>query len=154
MSMVIVVIVLSAALVAVAWPLVRPELAAMESDAGPASHMAVLEERKLSIYGAIRDLGFDYRTDKITEDDYQREMATLKAEAVAVLREMETLRSSPPRGTEALEREIESARQGGAAVPSGSPSGEARRFCTQCGEAAAGDDRFCANCGATLRKSG
>lgn len=154
MSMVIIVLVLSATLVAIAWPLVRPELAAMDSDAGPASHMAALEERKLSIYGAIRDVGFDYRTDKLTEEDYQREVATLKAEAVAVLREMETLRSSPPRGTEELEREIERARRGTGIGPGEGLTASGTRYCTQCGEPAAVDDRFCAGCGATLRKNG
>jgi len=152
-TLLIIVTVVSASIVALAWPLIRPQLAAMESDAGPASHMAVLEERKLSIYGAIRDVGFDYRTDKITEPDYQREVATLKSEAVTVLREMETLRSSPPRGDDELERAIERERTRLRGGDTGSqPSANGGRFCTQCGAKTGADDQFCAGCGEALRK--
>ena len=153
MTLLIIVSVVSASIVGLAWPLIRPELAAMESDAGPASHMAVLEERKLSIYGAIRDVGFDFRTDKITDSDYQREVATLKSEAVAVLREMETLRSSPPRGDDELEQAIDRERARLRGGESGAPAGEqAGKFCTQCGAGAGSGDQFCAGCGAALRK--
>ena len=61
---------------------------------------------KAAIYGSIRDLGFDFRTDKISADDHRQESATLKREAVTVLAAIEQLRSHPPRGPAELERII------------------------------------------------
>lgn len=137
---------LSGALVAIAWPLIRPELQPLRTDRGPASHLGVLEERKQAIYGAIRDLGLDVRTDKVTEDDYRQEVGKLKAEAVEVLAEIDRLRTTPPRGTAEIEAMVRAARQSSSAAV-GPP---AARFCTLCGQPAARGDRFCGGCGQPL----
>ncbi len=134
------------------YPVLRPPLVALDEGTGPASRLAALEARKQNLYGAIRDLGFDLRTDKISRADYEREVDTLKREAVAVLAEIERLRATPPRGDERLEAAIRAARArqpdaGGVASDRG-----ADRFCTRCGRPARLDDRFCSGCGAALEE--
>lgn len=142
----LVLMMLSGVLALIAWPLLRPDLQPLTSDRGPASQLAHLEERKHTIYGAIRDLGLDFRTDKLTEGDYRSEVDHLKAEAVGVLAEIERLRAAPPRGPDEIEDRIAAARAGGSAASD--PGASA--FCTSCGKSAAADDRFCGGCGAAL----
>ena len=112
------------------YPYLSPALEPLHEPGGPSARIGLLEERKLALYGAIRDLGFDFRTDKVTEQDYPSEMESLKAEAVAVVSELESLRAQPPRGSDRLEEEIRAAREQAPAE-----TGEAL-FCTQCGRRA------------------
>lgn len=147
MTTALVMLMLAGVIVAMAWPLLRPQPCLLtESDEGPAARLAHLEERKHGIYGSIRDLGLDFRTGKLNETDYQHEVEGLKAEAVGVLAEIELLRTQRPVGSADLEARILAAR--GAGDASGDTSG--RTFCTQCGKAAAADDRFCGACGNSL----
>jgi len=150
MDAVIVAVLLAASVAALLLPLLRPPLVALRSAVGPASRLRNLEERKATLYGAIREVGFDLRTDKITQEDYEVEVARLKTEAVEVVREIETIKSEPPRADEDVERLIAAARS---AVPTPTPPVAAEadgRFCTQCGRAAQADDRFCGGCGAEI----
>ena len=84
--------------VALILPIFRPPLIPLRDAAGPASRMRDLETQKATIYGAIREIGFDLRTDKITQEDYDHEITQLKEQAVAVVSEIESLRSALPRG--------------------------------------------------------
>jgi hypothetical protein len=144
--------------VAIAYPLWKPGPQAPPDPVGPAATLAALEEHKLRLYASIRELGFDYRTDKLEEADYEEEVERIKAEAVAVVREINELRSQPPRGPEDLEAEIGAVRQrlgGNARDPApqaaGTPQASGNVFCTQCGTPAAAEDRFCSSCGNQLR---
>ena len=157
-------------LAALLYPLWRPPLLALGKALGPASEMAALQERKLAIYGAIREAGFDLRTDKMSEADYQTEVEKLKGEAVEVIGQIEALGSRPPRGPDQLERVIARARaEIGAPEAPAAPAGKAPApstgkapagptstetgpvlFCTQCGRPAGAQDHFCAGCGAKL----
>ena len=137
------------------------------TSAGPWSRLASLEERKLAIYGAIREASFDFRTDKVGEDDYRREVEILKREAVQVIAEIETLRGQAPRATTALEKTISAARHrvleaersASTATADGADDTDATAdeahaspaFCTSCGHATSPEDRFCAACGAGLK---
>ncbi|HEX9700990.1 MAG TPA: zinc ribbon domain-containing protein, partial [Acidobacteriota bacterium] len=81
----------------------------------------------------------------------------LKREAVEIVRQIDVLRSQPPRADDALEAEIAAARQAlPAAAPASAtaPEGGAGAFCTQCGAPAAPSDRFCGACGTPLRQTG
>ena len=150
------------------YPLIRPPLLALDNAGGPWSKLAALEERKLTIYGAIREASFDYRTDKIGEADYRREVEVLKREAVQVIVEIETLRGQAPRATKSLEKTISTARrrllkaEGTELVAAIDNTGEegveapaytlaTPSYCTSCGQATGLEDRFCAACGAGLR---
>lgn len=155
MTALMAVMIVAVVTVAVAYPLWKPGPQAPADPVGPAATLAALEERKLRLYASIRELGFDYRTDKIEEADYEEEVERIKAEAVVVVREIGELRSQPPRGSEDLEAEIGAFRQGlgGDArdhAPE-APQASGDGFCTQCGTPAAAEDRFCSSCGNPLR---
>ena len=146
---------LLAVLAAIAYPFWRPPLFALGGPSGPAAELAALETRKSAIYGAIREVGFDLRTDKITDEDYHSEVERLKNEAVEVIGQIESMRTETPRGSARVESLVEKARQrlgGSDGTPAGD-SGEAgpASFCTQCGRRAGDADRFCAGCGSELK---
>ena len=142
------VLVVAGVAAALLYPYLNPALEPLHESTGPSARLAQLEERKLVLYGSIRDLGFDYRTDKVTEEDYHSEIEVLKSEAVAVVAAAEDLRAKPPRGTEELEAEISAASSLAASPVEGAPG--SATFCTQCGKSAGPDDRFCAGCGTGL----
>lgn len=146
------VLVVAVVTAAVVYPLLRPAPVSSPDPVGPAARLQALEERKSSLYEAIRDLGFDYRTDKLLEEDYREEVDRLKAEAAGVLQEIDKLRSAPPRGPDEVEAEVTRLR---AALESGAREGleesDGGRFCTRCGRRSAAGDRFCASCGTPLR---
>lgn len=48
-----------------------------------------LRERKDAIYENLRDLNFEYRAGKFTEQDYQEQRAGLEDEAARVIAELE-----------------------------------------------------------------
>jgi len=78
----------------VAWPFVSPdppppEEALSETD----RRRLAAAERRDEAYMALRDVEFDLRTGKITDEDYQRERARLRSEAAAALRELDDLKS-------------------------------------------------------------
>lgn len=50
-----------------------------------------LRERKDAIYENLRDLNFEYRAGKFTEQDYQEQRMGLEDEAARVMAEMESL---------------------------------------------------------------
>ena len=157
MTFVLAVVVVAGVAAIIGYPLLRPGREAPLDPVGPAAQLAALQDRKLQIYAAIRELGFDYNTDKLEKADYEEEVDRLKREAVEIVRQIDVLRSRPPRADDALEAEIAVARQAPpAAAPASAaaPGGSAGAFCTQCGAPAAPGDRFCGACGTPLRQTG
>lgn len=168
MEIIIPAVVAALAALGLVYPLVRPPLLAIDDGAGPWSELAALEERKQALYGAIRETSFDFHTDKIGEEDYRREVETLKQEAVGVVLQIETLRSQAPRAAKSLENTISAAKErvsqaegealseplddaAAADVKAADASATVERFCTSCGSGTATEDRFCAACGAGLK---
>lgn len=143
MATALVLLVVATVLAALSYPLWRPPLVAFDEGAGPASRLTLLEDRKQAIYGSIRDAGFDLRTDKMTQADYDQEMETLKAEAVEVMAQIEAMRNDVPRASKSLEAEISGLRADRPAAASTA----APAFCTQCGGSLREQDRFCGACG-------
>ena len=86
-------------LLSIGYPIWKPAPRVMGSSGGPASELAALEERKESTYAAIRELGFDFHTDKLSEADYQLEIERLKAEGP-----MPSGGKSPPSGSRSSDR--------------------------------------------------
>jgi len=157
MTALMAVMVVAVVAIVVAYPLLRPGPQAPADPVGPAAEVAALEERKRQLYASIRELGFDYQTDKLEEADYEEEVERIKAEAARVVRQIEEIKTQPARGSDGLEAEI-AALRGGVPVPATADSATpatagSAAFCTQCGNAASTDDRFCASCGSPLRTS-
>jgi len=67
------------------------------SDSAPhRSRLDLLLERRDTIYENLRDLRFEHRAGKFSEDDYERMKLSLEAEAARVLGEMDQLTGSAP----------------------------------------------------------
>lgn len=101
------------------------------------------------VYAAIRDLDFDYKTNKVADEEYTTQRYRLVAEGVEILERLDSLPANGASSeTDPLEALIAAYRAGEpatAAVPAGQAA-----YCPQCGTRAKPDDRFCAACGARL----
>ena len=61
-------------------------------DTGEAkTRLLYLEERKEATYENLRDLNFEYKAGKLSEEDYAIQRASLEDEAAAILAEMESI---------------------------------------------------------------
>ncbi|MBC7924202.1 MAG: hypothetical protein H7039_00950 [Bryobacteraceae bacterium] len=72
--------------------LIRESDLTHEPAATPWNH---LEGRKASIYENLRDLQFEYRLGKLSDDDYSRSKTELQSELATILSEIETLKAAP-----------------------------------------------------------
>jgi hypothetical protein len=57
----------------------------------PVSPVQHLEDRKQAIYGNLRDLQFEYRLGKLSDEDYQANKLALQRELAVVLAELESM---------------------------------------------------------------
>lgn len=88
--------------------------------------------RKNDIYAAVRDIDFDYRMGKLSEEDYQSLREQYKREAVKIMQALD--------------------RHAGVAGAQAKPAGNANaRFCHMCGTPAQRTDVFCSACGEKLQ---
>ena len=58
----------------------------------PVSPFAHLDERKAAIYENLRDLQFEYRVGKLSDDDYQLTKKDLQKELAAVMAEVDRVK--------------------------------------------------------------
>src|SRR6059058_2170142 len=58
----------------------------------PVSPFAHLDERKAAIYENLRDLQFEYRVGKLSDEDYQTTKRDLQKELASVLAEVDRIR--------------------------------------------------------------
>ena len=56
-----------------------------------------LEQRRARIYENLRDLNFEYKAGKLSEEDYAMQRAGLEDEAAAILAEMDAIEKTPLR---------------------------------------------------------
>jgi len=115
-----------------------------------------LGERKRRVLRAIKDLEGEHALGKIDDADYDAFIARYRAEAKAVMREMD--REVAPARDEAervareyLERKgLGPAKSSGAGSPG--PGDPARRTCGACSASNEADASFCKSCGASMAK--
>jgi hypothetical protein len=111
----------------------------------PESPFQHLDERKAAIYENLRDLQFEYRVGKLSDEDYQHTKKDLQRELASVLAEVDKIKSqlskngtTPPPAPKA-ERpapRAEPAKAGGCVCPScGATFERALKFCGECGKA-------------------
>lgn len=62
----------------------------------PASVTQHLEDRRARIYEGLRDLQFEYRVGKLSDDDYQRTKLDLQQQLAGTLAEIDKLAPPPP----------------------------------------------------------
>ena len=58
-----------------------------------------LRERKDAAFTNLRDLNFEHRAGKFTQEDYAAQRDSLEAEAASLVEQMDTLESSASRAT-------------------------------------------------------
>lgn len=108
-------------------------------DDEPVSPVAHLEERKARIYEGLRDLQFEYRLGKLSDEDYQRTKLDLQKQLASVLAEIDRISAglaplAPP-------------------SPAKTPlaASTATVNCPKCGAEFGQHLKFCGECGAPLR---
>jgi NADH pyrophosphatase NudC (nudix superfamily) len=119
--------------------------------------------RKDSVLQAIKDLEFDYRVGKISQEDYERIDQRLRRQAIGLLQQIEKVAPASASLDEQLESIIAQFRQTSRAstpassgIPALAPSaaqtpvGQSTRFCTQCGKPVEAGHKFCAYCGTPI----
>jgi hypothetical protein len=113
----------------------------------------LLAERN-RIYAAVRDLDFDYKTNKVSDEDYTAQRYALVARGVEVLQQLDGLPAlDEAPGADPVEAAVAALRAGSEGVPAASPgkhAAGAEGFCPQCGGPVFHGDRFCGSCGASL----
>jgi len=111
---------------------VRPEDLPVVEPPSPTRH---LEERKAAIYENLRDLQFEYRVGKLSDEDYQQTKTGLQKELAGVLQQIE---------------EIQPAVATKAAKPRPAPKPEAANKCPHCGAEFPKPMKFCGECGKAM----
>ena len=106
----------------------------------PVSPIQHLEDRKHAIYDNLRDLQFEYRLGKLTDDDYRQTKQALQKELAVVLSETEqTLKSL---GLGAVRKQ---------AKPVAKPASASKgTVCPHCGASFKENLKFCGECGKTI----
>jgi hypothetical protein len=106
----------------------------------PESPFKHLDDRKAAIYENLRDLQFEYRLGKLSDEDYQATKKDLQKELAAVLAEVDRVRTGLP------------AR---APAPSPAPapaSAKPTKFkCEACGATFNEPLKFCGECGKLMQ---
>ena len=103
-------------------------------EAPPVSPTAHLEERKAQIYENLRDLQFEFRLGKLSDEDYQKTKVDLQRELAKVLAEIDAVQPAVPAKPTAP---VQPAR----AKPStkcphcGAKFPQPLKFCGECGKA-------------------
>jgi hypothetical protein len=106
----------------------------------PVSPFAHLDERKAAIYENLRDLQFEYRLGKLSDEDYQNTKKDLQKELAAVLAEVDKLRAALTAGgvgkvAEPVAKPSKAKEPAGFVCPScGARFKDRLKFCGECGK--------------------
>jgi hypothetical protein len=101
------------------------------------SPTAHLEQRKAQIYENLRDLQFEYRVGKLSDEDYQKTKLGLQTELAGVLAEIDHVQ--PAAAPVAV--------QAPAPPP---PVSDSAKVCSHCGAKFARPMKFCGECGKAM----
>lgn len=126
----------------VAWPLLRGAVRRSSSDER-ATEVAELKDEKDKLLQALKEIEFDHRTGKLSDEDFQSLRADYRRRAIEALERLE--KAAPSEGSvAAIEADVLRAlgRQ-----KSGGP-----QRCAGCGERVGSEARFCPNCGVELAR--
>jgi hypothetical protein len=104
--------------------------------------------QKEMLYGAIRDLDFDFQTGKVDQKDYAELRQQLEREAVHILRQLDAADPLVALDHE-IEQQVFALRRHAASTVCGS----SRESCFSCGAPLENGENFCPCCGQALRQS-
>ena len=105
----------------------------------PVSPFAHLDERKAAIYENLRDLQFEYRVGKLSDEDYQNSKKDLQKELAAVMVEVDQLKEKVQQG-----KPVPAAKKAAPVKASGV-------VCASCGAKFDKDLKFCGECGKPMK---
>jgi len=128
-------------------PLVRRVSYSPQSREGDNETEHLLLQKEM-VYGAIRDLDFDFQTRKVDQQDYTELRQQLEKEAVQILRQLDAVDPLVAFDNE-LEQQVLALRQRSTSTSCGSE----REACSSCGTPLEEDENFCPFCGHALRLS-
>jgi len=109
-------------------------------EAEPESPFHHLDERKAAIYENLRDLQFEYRVGKLSDEDYQSTKRDLQKELAGVLAEVDRLK-------------VQFGVNGAVApaVPPEKPPAAPGTVCPACGARFDKELKFCGECGQPMK---
>ena len=90
------VVVAAGAVLLVAWPFLREPVAAddrLDAPGPEQERLLQLSEERDRALAALKELEFDHRTGKITEDDYRSQVGPLRRSAAGALRDLDRYRA-------------------------------------------------------------
>ncbi|MDE3196422.1 MAG: hypothetical protein KGN84_08765 [Acidobacteriota bacterium] len=107
----------------------------------PVSPFRHLDERKAAIYESLRDLQFEYRLNKLSDEDYQTTKVELQKELARVLAETDKIKAGMGQGVKP--------------EPAAAPAVEKPKpnTCPSCGAAFEKALKFCGECGKPMAVS-
>lgn len=104
----------------------------------PVSPVQHLVDRKQAIYDNLRDLQFEYRLGKLSDEDYQQTKLTLQKELAQVLAEMEDIVKRVGARPLPAKSSIKQRKPSGTLCPHcGATFSQHLKFCGECGKAIA-----------------
>ncbi len=128
---------LTVVLFIVAYPLFAARTVANAGAVITESGYTDLLYRKESLYIAIKDLDFDYKTGKIDDDDYKAMKAGLESDALELLGRIDNYEKQPS-----------------PEISSGSSAASRKKrntiFCHECGASIQKSHKFCSECGTRI----
>ena len=134
------------ALLIVAYPIIARNRNAEPAASSAQEELDELLARRDAAFQALRELNFDHRVGKVSDDDFVVFEANLREGAAASLKALDDWEAEADLSIDpVLERSIDARRATLAAALLGS-----ERSCPSCGRPAFADDKFCAACGSTL----
>ena len=119
---------------------VRPKDLPVPEPESPFQH---LDERKAAIYENLRDLQFEYRVGKLSDDDYQSTKKDLQKELAGVLAEVDKIKLQ-------LNGAVRPAVAKAPAAPAASPT-RPGLVCGACGAKFEKELKFCGECGKPMK---
>jgi hypothetical protein len=115
-------------------------------EAEPVSPFAHLDERKAAIYENLRDLQFEYRLGKLSDQDYQNTKKDLQRELAVVLAEVDRIRESLAASGAGQPRPV-----AGSAVKAVGKKVTDAFVCPSCGAKFKENLKFCGECGKPMK---
>jgi hypothetical protein len=128
-------------------PLFRETEGSLDIELLAETELDRLLSRKAVVYNNLRDLEFEFKMDRLSDDDFHQLESGYKDEAITILRKLEQLGASENLD-ESIERDI-AARRAALSGKSSKESQDADR-CPSCGAEIIAGKRFCADCGHKL----
>ncbi|MBZ5581885.1 MAG: hypothetical protein LAQ30_06710 [Acidobacteriia bacterium] len=115
----------------------------------PESPFAHLDEKKAAIYDNLRDLQFEYRVGKLSEQDYQSTKRDLQKELASVLAEVDRLKGQI--GVNGAVPPVAAVAQAARPAQPAAAAKEIGFVCPSCGSKFDQELKFCGECGKPMK---